>query len=99
MRLERAVGKALRWFLYEGNTAYTRQRVIDAITPYFRSAKVGGGLYDYKLVCDESNNTATSIDQNELHVSIGIKPVKTIEYIMVDFIIGSTGANWAELGL
>lgn len=99
LRLERAVGKVLRYFLYEAHTAYTRQRVVDAITPYFRSAKVSGGLYDYKIVCDETVNTPETIDRNELHVSIGIKPVKTIEYIMVDFVVGSTGASWAELGL
>lgn len=99
LRLERAVGKVLRYFLYEAHTAYTRQRVVDAITPYFRSAKISGGLYDYKIVCDETVNTPETIDRNELHVSIGIKPVKTIEYIMVDFVVGSTGASWAELGL
>lgn len=97
LRLERAVGQSARWFLYEGNTAYTRQRLIDAIDPYFRQAKVGGGLYDYKLICDDSVNTPETIDANELHLKCMIKPTKTIEYILVDFIVGSTGASWEEM--
>ena len=98
-RLERMAYKISRYFLYEGNTAYTRQRLVDALDPYFKEAKVGGGIYDYKIVCDESNNTPTTIDRNELHVSIGIKPVKTIEFIMIDFVAASTGASWQEVGL
>ena len=97
LRLERAVGQSARWFLYEGNTAYTRQRLIDAIDPYFRQAKVGGGLYDYKLICDDSVNTPETIDANELHLKCLIKPTKTIEYILVTFTVGSTGASWEEM--
>ena len=99
LRLERATYKAMRWFMYEGNTAYLRQRVVDALDPYFKQAKVGGGLYDYVIKCDETNNTPETIDNNELHVSIGVKPVRSVEYIMVDFIVGRTGSSWAELGL
>ena len=99
LRLERAAYQVSRYFLYEGNTAYTRQRLVDALDPYFKACKVGGGCYDYKIVCDESNNTPETIDQNELHVSIGIKPVKAVEYIMIDFIAASTGSSWAEIGL
>jgi hypothetical protein len=97
LRLERAVFKNLRYFLYEGNTAYLRQRVVDAITPYFKEAKIKGGLYDYKIVCDESNNTPHTIDNNELHVACGIKPVKSVEFIMVSFVFASTGASWDEV--
>jgi hypothetical protein len=97
LRLERAVYKVLRYVVYEGNTAYMRQRVVDLIKPYFEEAKVGGGLYDYKIVCDDSNNTPTTIDRNELHIAIGIKPVKTIEFIVVNFVLLSTGASWDEM--
>lgn len=98
-RLERAAYKASRYFLYEGNTAYTRQRLVDVLTPYFREAKTGGGIYDFKIICSEENNTAETIDRNELHVSIGIKPVKSIEFILIDFVAASTGASWQEVGL
>lgn len=97
LRLERQTGKILKYILFEGNTAYTRQRVVDLLDPMFKEAKIGGGVYDYKIVCDESNNPPETIDRNELHVSIGIKPVRAIEFIMVDFICTSTGASWDEV--
>jgi phage tail sheath protein FI len=97
LRLERATYKVLRYVVYEGNTAYMRQRVVDLLDPYFKEAKIGGGLYDYKIICDESNNTPTTIDRNELHISIGVKPVKTIEFIICNFVILSTGASWDEM--
>lgn len=99
LRLERQAFKVARYFVYEGNTAYTRQRLVDALDPYFKEAKVKGGVYDYKIVCDESNNTSTTIDRNELHVNIGIKPVKSAEYIYLNFIALSTGGSWEEAGL
>ena len=97
LRLERMAYKVARYFVYEGNTAYNRQRLVDAIDPYFKEAKIGGGIYDYKIVCDESNNTPETIDRNELNVSIAIKPTKTIEFIMLNFIAGRTGSTWEEL--
>lgn len=97
LRLERSAFKTARRYIYELNTAYTRQRLSDAIEVYLREAKVGGGLYDYKIVCDESNNTPDTIDRNELHVSIGLKPTKVAEYIIIDFIVASTGASWDEV--
>ena len=98
LRLERMSYKVARYFVYEGNTAYTRQRLIDALDPYFKEAKLGGGIYDYKIKCDEGNNTPESIDRNELHCAIGIKPVKSAEFIMLDFIALSTGGSWSEAG-
>ena len=99
LRLERMAYQVSRYFLYEGNTSYTRQRLVDALTPEFRKVKTSGGIYDYKIIADETVNTPETIDKNELHVKIGIKPVKSIEYIMIDFIVASTGSSWAEVGL
>jgi Phage tail sheath protein FI len=97
LRLERATYNVLRYMLFEGNTAYNRQRMVDLLTPYFNEVKLGGGLYDYTIKCDETNNTAVTIDNNELHAQIGIKPVKAIEFIMVDFVILPSGGSWTEL--
>lgn len=83
--------------MYEGNTAYTRQRFIDTITPIFESVKIGGGIYDYKVICDESINTAEAIDNNELRCKIGIKPTKTAEFILIDFIALRTGGSFSEM--
>ncbi len=97
LRLERAAYQVSRYFVYEGHTAYTRQRLVDALDPYFKDAKNRGGIYDYIIKCDDENNPPDVIDRNELHVQIGIKPVKTIEFIMIDFICARTGASWSEV--
>lgn len=99
LRLERQTYLAARYFNYEGNTAYTRQRFLDAIEPLFKNAKANDGIYDYKLICDETNNTDETIDNNELHATVGIKPVKSIEWIMIDFIADRTGGSWEEIGM
>ena len=97
LRLERQTYKVARYFVYEGNTAYTRQRLVDTLDPIFYQAKVGGGLYDYKIICDESINTPNVIDNNELRVKIGLKPVKTAEFILIDFIALATGGSFSEM--
>ena len=97
LRLERATYKVARYFVYEGNTAYTRQRLIDTIDPIFADVKLRNGIYDYKIICDESINTPDVIDRNELKVKIGIKPVKTAEFILIDFIALTTGGSFDEM--
>lgn len=97
LRLERSVYQTSRWFLYEGNTQYTRQRLVDAVDPYFKDAKNRGGLYDYIIKCDETNNTPEVIDRNELKLQIGVKPVKSAEFILVDIFVLRTGGSWAEM--
>jgi len=97
LRLERAAYKVSRYFVYEGNTQYTRQRLVDALDPYFKEAKNNGGVYDYKIICDETINDPDTIDRNELKVKIGIKPVKTGEFIEIQFICARTGASWPEV--
>ena len=60
LRLERAAYQVARYFVYEPNTSYTRQRLIDALNPYFKEAKDNGGVYDYKIRCDEVLNDDTT---------------------------------------
>ena len=97
--LERKTYMAARYFIYKGNTAATRQLLIDTIKPYFEHAKLFEGLYDYRIVCDETNNTADTIDRNELHVKIAIKPTKAIEFIECTFVALRTGASFTEAGM
>jgi phage tail sheath protein FI len=68
LRLERAAYQVSRYFVYEGHTAYTRQRLVDALDPYFKEAKNKGGIYDYIIKCDDENNPPEVIDRNELVV-------------------------------
>lgn len=95
--LERAVQRTIKYFVFEPNTAFTRSRVKNTITPIFELARATEGVYDYLIVCDQRNNTPDIIDQNELVVDIYLKPVRTAEFILVNFIATRTGQNFQEL--
>lgn len=95
--LEKSAGKLLKYYLFEPNTYVTRARLVNALTPLFVRAKNTDGLYDFKIVCDESNNTPDVIDNNELRIAFYIQPVRTAEYILADFIATRTGVNFSEL--
>lgn len=97
LSLERATQKALKYFVFEPNSEFTRTRLKNTIRPVFDLAKNTEGLYEYLVVCDERNNTPDVIDRNELAVDIYIKPVKAAEFILVNFIATRTGQNFQEL--
>ena len=96
-RIKRYVYFASRQFLYEPHTQAIREKYVKTITPFFQDLVNRGGLYDFKLICDSSNNGPEVIDRNELRVKIGIKPVKTIEFIIIDLCALNTGASWTEM--
>mgnify|MGYP003667730544 CR=1 FL=1 len=97
LALERPTKKVSRFFVFEQNTEFTRQRLINTLTPLFERARNNEGIYDYLIVCDERNNTAEVIDANELVVDIYIKPVRTAEFILVNFYATRTDANFEEI--
>ena len=95
--LEKITKATMQFFLFENNTLFTRTRVVNTLVPFFERVKADDGLYDYLIVCDERNNTGEVIDQNELVVDIYLKPVKTAEFILVNFYATRTDANFEEL--
>lgn len=95
--LERPSKKASIFFVFEPNDEFTRTRLINTLDPIFRYAKNNRGIYDYELVCDERNNTPDVIDSNELRFSAYIKPTRTGEYIILNFVATRTDANFEEL--
>lgn len=97
LTLEKTTKNLLKYFVFESNTFTTRTRLVNALAPIFDQAKNTEGLYDYKIVCDERNNTPDVIDNNELKLSIYIQPVRTAEFILADFIATRTGVNFNEL--
>jgi phage tail sheath protein FI len=99
LKLERFTYKTARYYVYEPNNLFTRTRLVDQLRPIFEDVKTRGGIYDYRLVCDESNNTSTSIDNNELRLAVLIKPTKTAEFIICDFYALSTGMSFSEVAL
>lgn len=95
--LEKQVALASRYFVYEQNTAYNRQRFIDNIRPILEKAKIDGGIVEYGIKCDDSLNTPDVIDNNELRCIIGIKPVKVLEWIICDFVCTNQSVKVNEI--
>jgi hypothetical protein len=94
--LEKSVRNLSKYFLYEQNTAYTRQRFVDMINPVFEQAQNAGGISQYVILCDDTNNTTQTIENNELHCTIAVKPIKSIEFIVINLIATSQSANVFE---
>jgi hypothetical protein len=83
--------KIVRPFLFEPNDKTTRDEVKGVIDRFCNDLITKRALYDYLVVCDETNNTPTRIDANELHIDIAIEPVKAIEFIYIPIRIKNTG--------
>lgn len=96
LHLEKECVNIAKYFLYEGNTAYMRSRFVNALTPIFEKAIAGYGISDYRIRCDESNNTSETIDRNELHCRIAVRPVKSVEFILLSFVVVNQTANIDE---
>jgi phage tail sheath protein FI len=91
--LEKAIAKAAKYSLFEFNDEFTRAQFRDLITPYLRSVVAQRGISDFKIVCDESNNTAEVIDRNQFVADIYIKPLKSINFIQLNFIAARSDFN------
>lgn len=66
--LEKTTRNYAKYFNYEGNTEWLRERFTDLLDSYFRDVQMGGGLVDFLIICDDRNNTELTIENNELHV-------------------------------
>jgi len=84
--LEKAISKAAKYSLFEFNDQFTRSQFVSLVEPFLREVKAGRGIYDFKVVCDESNNTGVVIDSNQFVGDIYIKPAKSINYILLNFV-------------
>jgi hypothetical protein len=91
--LEKSTTTILNRFVFEPNTITTRNRVVLRLTPLFERAKTREGIFDYRIICDERNNTPDTIDRNELRVAIYIQPVRAAEFILADFVATRTGTD------
>ena len=84
--MEKNIKQLLRYYLFEPNTSYTRLQIFNDIDPFLEKIKNNGGIYNYKLVCDTTNNTPDIINNGDLAVSISAAPTRTAENIVVEFI-------------
>lgn len=89
---KRHVANTSKYLVFEQNTAETRANFINITKPFFDEAVQKQGIYDYRIIIDERNNTPDVIDRNEMRAQIYLKPAKTAEFIIVDFLVLPTGA-------
>ena len=94
IELKRVIGNVGNTLLFEQNTAATRNRFLNQVNPYLESVQQRQGLYAYRVVMDDTNNTADVIDRNQMVGQIFIQPTKTAEYIILDFNVTPTGVTF-----
>ena len=95
--LEKAIATAAKFSLFELNDSFTRAQFINLVEPFLRDVQGRRGITDFKVVCDETNNTGEVIDRNEFIADIYIKPARSINFIQLNFIATRTGVDFSEL--
>lgn len=95
--LEKAISKAARSSLFEFNDEFTRAQFVNLVEPFLRTVQGRRGIYDFRVVCDETNNTAEIIDRNEFIGDIYVKPAKSINFIQLNFVAVRTGVSFEEI--
>ena len=96
--LEKAIATAAKYSLFEFNDAFTRAQFRSLVEPFLRDVQARRGIIDFKVVCDEKNNTPEVIDSNRFVADIYIKPNRSINFIQLNFIATRTGVNFSEVG-
>lgn len=95
--VERAVERAAQNVLFEFNDEFTRAEFVNVVEPFLREIKGRRGITDFRVVCDETNNTAAVIDRNEFVASLFIKPARSINFITLNFVATRTGVDFDEV--
>ncbi|AAX63641.1 gp18 [Aeromonas phage 31] len=95
--LKKNIGDTSKYELFENNDAFTRQSFRMETSQYLDGIRSLGGCYDFRVVCDTTNNTPNVIDRNEFVGTIYVKPPRSINYITLNMVATSTGANFDEL--
>ena len=92
--LKKFIASSSKYLVFEQNTTATRNRFLNIVNPYLESVQQRQGLYAFRVVMDETNNTPTVIDRNQLVGAIYLQPTKTAEFIILDFNVLPTGATF-----
>lgn len=95
--LEKAIATAAKFTLFEFNDDFTRSQFRNLVEPFLRDVQGRRGIYDFRVVCDETNNTGEVIDRNEFRGDIYIKPAKSINFIQLNFVAVRTGVEFSEV--
>ena len=92
--LKKFIASSSRFLVFEQNTQATRNRFLNIVNPYLESVQSRQGLFAFRVQMDETNNTASEIDRNQLVGAIYLQPTKTAEFIILDFNVLPTGATF-----
>tara|TARA_B100001250_G_scaffold226161_1_gene194019 strand:- start:42 stop:2054 length:2013 start_codon:yes stop_codon:yes gene_type:complete len=95
--LEKAISTAAKNQLFEFNDSFTRANFRAAIEPFLRQVQGRKGIYDFRVVCDETNNTAGVVDAAQFVASIFIKPARSINFITLTFVASRSGVDFDEV--
>ena len=95
--LEKAIATAAKFTLFELNDEFTRAQFVSLVEPFLRTVQGRRGIYDFRVVCDETNNTPEIIDRNEFVGDIYIKPARSINFIRLNFVAVRTGVEFEEI--
>jgi hypothetical protein len=97
LTIEQALQRTANAQLFELNDQITRSNFVNVVEPYLRDVQAKRGIYDFLVVCDETNNTPDVIDNNEFRADIYIKPAKSINYVTLTFVATRTGVSFEEV--
>jgi hypothetical protein len=95
--LEKSIANAAKYSLFEFNDETTRAQFVGLVTPFLRDIQGRRGIYDFRVVCDTTNNTPQVIDANQFVGDIYIKPARSINFIQLNFVAVRTGVDFTEV--
>tara|TARA_B110000908_G_scaffold65140_1_gene79093 strand:- start:823 stop:1392 length:570 start_codon:yes stop_codon:yes gene_type:complete len=95
--LEKTIGVAAKSTLFEFNDEFTRAQFKNLVEPFLRDVQGRRGIYDFRVVCDDTNNTGAVIDGNQFVGDIFIKPARSINFIQLNFVAVRSGVEFSEI--
>jgi phage tail sheath protein FI len=95
--LEKAISTAAKFQLFEFNDSFTRANFRSAIEPFLRTVQGRRGIYDFSVICDETNNTPGVVDASQFVASIFVKPARAINFITLTFVASRSGVDFEEV--
>ena len=97
LTIEQSLQSVANAQLFEFNDQITRANFVNVVEPYLRDVQAKRGIYDFRVICDTTNNTPSVIDNNEFRADIFIKPTKAINYVTLTFVATRTGVSFEEV--
>ena len=95
--LEKSISTFAQAMMFEFNDEFTRARFVASVEPFLRDIQGRGGITDFAVVCDETNNTSEVVDRNEFVGSIFVKPTRSINFILLNFVAVRSGVEFSEI--